>query len=182
MFARSTVSTRLVRAPYVARQHRVRVAVALSLAAALTVSVSACSDDGGISVPSFSLPSGDQLKKFVADAQGQIDTIGADLSGLASLVKDLPESVQAQATDAIERVKSATAAAESALDDAKNVKTGAEQALGGAGKDLEGAKSGIADALAGLEGKTDKASSETRGKLEELLKHVEGLQEKVAKN
>ena len=140
-----------------------------------------CADDGSITLPSLppiTLPSGDQLKQFVAEAQVQIDSIGGDLSQLNIGLKDLPESVQASTSTAIERVREATASAQSALEDAKNSKEGADVALSGAGVDLEAAKKSVEDAIKSANGK-DAASKETKSELKELLRNLKDLQAEV---
>ena len=160
------------------RPRPARALVALGLAASLTLSLSACTDDGALTLPSLppiSLPSGDQLKQFVADAQGQIDSIGGDLSKVSAGLKDLPDSVRITTADAIERVQEATAQAQVALEDAKSSTKGAEDSLAGAGEDLEVAKKKVEDAINGK----DAASKETKAELKDLLRNLKNLQSEV---
>ena len=163
------------------RPRPARALVALGLAASLTLSLSACSDDGALTLPSLppiSLPSGDQLKQFVADAQGQIDSIGGDLSKVSAGLKDLPDSVRITTADAIERVQEATAQAQVALEDARSSTKGAEDSLAGAGVDLEVAKKKVEDAIKAANGK-DAASKETKAELKDLLRNLKKLQSEV---
>lgn len=144
-----------------------------ALAASLTLPLTACSDGD------FSLPSGDQLKEFVSDAQSQLDTIGSDVSELAGKLGDLPESVRGSAQVALDKSKDAADKAQSALNDAKDSKDGAEDALNNAQDDLVDAKDKVNKALSDLEGKSDSGSEETRKTLESLRGELDKLQSKV---
>lgn len=147
---------------------------ALGLAVALALPLAACSDDG------FTLPSGDDLKRFVSEAQTQIDTIGSDVAELAGQLGDLPDSVRSTAQDALDKSKEATARAQSALDDARNAKDGAQDSLENAHNDLEDAKTRISAALEQLKGKTDAESEKARNGLESLRSELDALQDDVA--
>ena len=158
-----------------------RALVAIGLAASLALSLTACTDDGGLTLPTLppiTLPSGDQLKQFVADAQDQINAIGGDLSTLGAGLKDVPDSVRETTSDAMERVREATGQAQGALEDAKNSKTGAEDALAGAGVDFEAAKKKVEAAIKAANGK-DAASKETPAQLKNLLRSLTDLQSEV---
>ncbi len=157
-----------------ARHSRGRARLATTvLAAALTLPLAACSDDD------FSLPTGEQLKQFVGEAQGRLDNVGADISDLAGKVGELPEAVRGSAQDAVDESKEAAAKAQSALNDAQVSKDGAEEALNTAKENLGSAKDKVKKALDDLNGKSDTASKETRTKLEKLRDELGKLQSEV---
>lgn len=145
----------------------------LGLTIGLALSLTACSDDG------LSLPSGDQLKQFVSDAQSQIDTISSDVADLAGQLGKLPETVRATTQDAVDKSREATTKAQSALEDAKNSKDGAEKSLETARGDIEDAKTRISAALDQLKNKTDSGSEEARKGLEDLRAQLNDLQDDV---
>lgn len=146
-----------------------------------TLTLTACSAEDRpalpeITLPSFSLPSGDELKSFVADARSQIEEVSGDVASAATALEGLSGNARGSAEEALGTVQGAVGQVQEALDAAKSGKEDAEEQLAAASTTLQEARAKIDDALASLGTSTDEVTSRARSELTDLRAELDRLE------
>lgn len=132
-----------------------------------------------VSLPSFTMPSGDDLKSFVDGARAQLDEIGGDVASAAKALDGLSGSARDRARDAVGSVEGAVGQVQEALDSARADKDGAQDQLAAAGERVRDARARVDDALASLGTSTDEATVRARDEMSRLAAELGRLHDEV---
>ncbi|MEK8226600.1 hypothetical protein NKG05_11680 [Oerskovia sp. M15] len=155
------------------RSRRPRRSAAVGLALVLSASLlGACSDDGTITLPEFTLSS-DQLDELLNDAKAQVESIGGDVESLLDRLGTLPEDKRAQVEEAVTAAQSASQDLQTAIDEAasagEDAKAQAEQRVVDAREKLDDASAQLQSASDAVESADQAVSSS----LDDLRKEID---------
>src|SRR6478609_479385 len=153
-------------------------AVAGLAVAASALLLSACGEDGSVSVPEFTL-TGDGLEQLLDDARSQAETIADDVRSLADDLGSLPEDTRTRAEEAVSAAQDAADEARAAVDEAADAtdaqRAEAERRLADAEAGLESASSRLESVASSLSG----ADEAVRSGLDDLRARVDELRAEI---